>query len=258
MKRVLTALALVPCVLYLVLLAPPSVFGAAVAALAVAGLREFYALAERYGIRALAAPGYVAGALPALLPELDTSLLLTVFALALLAAAGFRQRGGLGKSLPAAAVTLTGVLYVAAPLLWGRLLHRIDPHWLLFVLVVNAAGDIAALYIGKSLGKRPLAPLVSPHKTWEGAVGSVVFSTIAGAVYASVFLAGYLSPAEATAPALALNIAGQLGDLTESALKRGAGVKDSGKLLPGHGGVLDRLDAFLFSAPVMYAYLRYF
>ena len=256
MKRVLTALALAACVLGLVFWSPPVVFGAAVAALAAAGLREFYALAERYGIRALAAPGYAAGVLTALLPQLDLSLLLTVFTLSLLAA-GFRGRGGLAKSLPAAAVTLTGVVYVAAPLLWGRLVHRIDPYWLLFVLVVNAAGDIAALYTGKALGKRPLAPRLSPHKTWEGAIGSVVFSTLAGVVYANVFLASYLSPAEAAAPALALNIAGQLGDLTESALKRGAGVKDSGKLLPGHGGILDRLDAFLFSAPVLYAYLRY-
>lgn len=263
MQRVLTALALAPCVVGLILLAPPAVFGAAVAALAVVGLREFYALAERCGIRALAAPGYAAGALLTLLPDLtpspgaDTSLLLTVFTLALLAAAGFRQNGaGPGKSLPAAAVTLTGVLYVAAPLLWGRLLHRADPHWLLFVMAVNAAGDIAALYVGKALGKRPLAPRVSPRKTWAGAVGSIVCSTLAGSAYANVFLAGRLSAAAAAAAALAMNVAGQAGDLAESALKRGAGVKDSGKLLPGHGGLLDRLDAFLFSVPVMYGYWR--
>ncbi len=254
MKRVLTALALVPCVLAPILWAPPAVFGALVAALAVAGLREFYAIAERYAIRALALAGYAAALLLILLPALDKSLFLTVFTLALLAA-GFRKHGDLGKSLPAAAVTLAGVLYVAEPLLWGLLVHRIDPHWLLFVLVVNAAGDIAALYIGKPFGKRLLAPRASPHKTWAGAVGSVVFSTIAGTVYATAFLASYLSPEEAAVLALALNIAGQMGDLTESALKRGAGVKDSGKLLPGHGGILDRLDAFLFSAPAMYAYL---
>ncbi len=257
MKRVLTALALIPCVLCLVLLTSPVVFGAVIAALAAAGLREFYTIAERCGIHALAVPGYGASLLLVLFPQLDKSLFLTLFTLALLAA-GFREHRGLGKSLPSAAVTLTGVLYVAAPLLWGRLVHRIDPHWLLFVLVVNAVGDIAALYTGKSLGKHPLALHVSPHKTWEGTIGSIVFSTIAGTVYANVFLAGGPIPAEAAVLALVLNIAGQLGDLTESALKRGAGVKDSGKLLPGHGGILDRIDAFLFSAPVMYAYLHYF
>lgn len=262
MKRVLTALVLAPCVLGLILLAPPAVFGAAVAALAVGGLREFYALAQCRGMRALAAPGYAAGALLTLLPDLtplpgaDSGPLLAALALALLAAAGFRQYGGLKKSLPAAALTLAGAAYVAAPLLCGRLLHREDPHLLVFVLVVNAAGDIAALYIGKALGKRPLAPRVSPNKTWAGAVGSIVGSTLAGCAYAHVFLSDWLSPAAAAAAALALNAAGQMGDLAESALKRGAGVKDSGKLLPGHGGILDRLDAFLFAAPVMYVYWR--
>lgn len=262
MKRVLTALVLAPCVLGLILLAPPAVFGAAVAALAVGGLREFYALAERRGTRALAAPGYAAGALLTLLPDLtplpgaDSGPLLAALALALLAAAGFRQYGGLKKSLPAATLTLAGAAYVAAPLLCGRLLHRADPHLLAFVLAVNAAGDIAALYVGKALGKRPLAPRVSPHKTWAGAVGSTVCSMLAGCAYAHVLLSDWLSPAAAAAAALALNAAGQMGDLAESALKRGAGVKDSGKLLPGHGGILDRLDAFLFAAPVMYVYWR--
>lgn len=256
MKRVFTALLLTPCVVGVMLAAPPAVFGALVALLACAAIREFHTIAEHYEIRALTVPSYAAVLLLVLLPTLDKSLFLMVLTPALLVA-GFYRYGDPQKYLPSAAMTMAGILYIAAPLLWGRLVHRINPYWLLFVIVVNAVGDTAALYIGRSLGKHPLAPHVSPHKTWEGTIASVVFSMLAGTVYAHFLLASDLSLTQAPVLALALNIAGQLGDLAESALKRGAGLKDSGKSLPGHGGVLDRLDAFLFSIPLMYGYLRY-
>lgn len=256
MKRVITALLLVPCALGLILFAPPVVFAGVIAILAVIGLREFFAIANGYGVRAIAVPGYAAGLLWVLFPALDKGLFVTIFALALLVA-GFYVNDDVAKSLPSAAFTLIGTLYVAAPLLWGRLLHEINPHWLLFVLAVNAIGDVAALYVGKAIGKHKLAPRVSPNKTWEGTLGSVFFSISAGIAYGNYFLANDAPLWEFAALALVVNIAGQFGDLAESALKRGAGVKDSGNLLPGHGGLLDRIDAYLFSIPVIYGYLNY-
>jgi phosphatidate cytidylyltransferase len=117
-------------------------------------------------------------------------------------------------------------------------------------------GDTAALYAGRAFGKHKLAPRISPGKTWEGSVASVIASVAVGAIYAHYFI-----PASPLWLALALgaagNIAGQIGDLAESAMKRGAGVKDSGTSLPGHGGWLDRIDATLFSVPTVYALLLF-
>jgi len=123
-------------------------------------------------------------------------------------------------------------------------------------LLLSWAGDTAALYVGKAFGRHALAPRVSPAKTWEGAAGSVAGGILAGFVYAH-----YLIPSAPVAVVLLLaatgNIAGQLGDLCESAIKRGAGVKDSGNTLPGHGGWLDRIDSSLFSVPVVFAILNF-
>jgi len=111
------------------------------------------------------------------------------------------------------------------------------------------------MYAGKTWGRHKLAPVVSPNKTWEGAIASMLASTIGGALYAH-----YLLPMTALLIALAIaasgNLAGQFGDLAESALKRRAGVKDSGSSLPGHGGWLDRIDAALFAVPMVYLLVR--
>jgi phosphatidate cytidylyltransferase len=126
----------------------------------------------------------------------------------------------------------------------------------MFALLLSWAGDTAALYIGKAFGRRKLAPRVSPAKTWEGAAGSLVGGVLAGSVYAHFLLtAAPLSMVLLLASAG--NIAGQFGDLCKSAWKRGAGVKDSGTMLPGHGGWLDRIDASLFAVPVVYALLTF-
>lgn len=257
MKRVLTALALIPCVLGLILLAPPTVFVGVAALLTLIGLREFFSLADGYGVRAIAVPGYAAGVLWVVLwvvaPGLDKGLFVTLFALALLVA-GFLVSDDLTKALPAAAITLIGTLYVAGPLALAGVIRDIDPYWLLFPIVVSAIGDVAALYVGKSIGKHSLTR-VSPNKTWEGTIGSTVFSVAAGVAFSNYLLSGDIPVWESAALSLAVNVAGQFGDLAESSLKRGAGVKDSGNLLPGHGGLLDRIDAFLFSMPLVYAYL---
>jgi phosphatidate cytidylyltransferase len=135
------------------------------------------------------------------------------------------------------------------------------PSLLLLLLLVVWSGDTAAFYVGKSIGRRKLAPNLSPNKTWEGTAASIAGSLVITSVL--IQLAKYLTgrgidllayPGSVWSwlvLAIVLNVAAQLGDLAESALKRGAGVKDSGTLLPGHGGVLDRIDALLLAAPVL-------
>jgi phosphatidate cytidylyltransferase len=125
--------------------------------------------------------------------------------------------------------------------------------WLFFIFTVAVAGDVSAFYVGRTFGRRKLMPHVSPGKTWEGAIGSVLGSLIACSVY-KLLVMPHVSIGHAIAMGFAANILGQLGDLSESAVKRSAGAKDSGVLFPGHGGILDRLDVFLFSAPFIYYY----
>jgi phosphatidate cytidylyltransferase len=127
--------------------------------------------------------------------------------------------------------------------------------WLIFFLVlVTWAGDTGAYYAGVSLGRRPLAPTLSPKKTVEGLIGGWLAALAAALVASNWFLPSF-DPLDAVAASFLLTGAGLIGDLSESALKRSAGIKDSGGLLPGHGGVLDRIDSLLFSSPVFYYYV---
>ena len=134
-------------------------------------------------------------------------------------------------------------------------LREMNPHWLMYALLVNWVGDIGAFYVGRRWGRHKMAPRVSPNKSWEGAAASVVASVLIAGAYLLRFVPG-VAVAQAVALTVAANAAGQLGDLTESAMKRGAGVKDSGTMLPGHGGFLDRVDSTLFSLPLIYAWLK--
>jgi phosphatidate cytidylyltransferase len=150
---------------------------------------------------------------------------------------------------------LGGLAYIGTAWLSAFCLRLINPHWLLFAFLLCWVGDTAALYIGKNFGRRKLAPKISPRKTWEGAIASVLGAVLVGAIYAY-----FLIP---SAPVLIVliisaagNIAGQVGDLLESAYKRWGGVKDSGSSLPGHGGWLDRIDSSLLSVPAVYALVR--
>jgi phosphatidate cytidylyltransferase len=123
-----------------------------------------------------------------------------------------------------------------------------------FVVLVTWAGDTGAYYVGMSLGRHQLAPVISPNKTVEGLMGGLLLA-LAMAVVASLWFLPSLTLADCLATGLLLAGAGLLGDLVESALKRSAGVKDSGMLIPGHGGMLDRLDSLLFTAPIFYYYV---
>ena len=147
---------------------------------------------------------------------------------------------------------ILGVLYVFGSWKTGILLHDVSRWWLLFGLMVNWVGDTGAYYVGRRWGRHKMAPIASPGKSWEGSFASVVVSTVFGLLFLPRMIPGVSLPFAALIAVLA-NAAGQLGDLAESAIKRGAGIKDSGSILPGHGGMLDRLDSTLFTLPVLWA-----
>jgi len=266
MKRILTAvvlIALVFAVLFLGQLWMITLLAAVIAGLAA---YEYRQLADRFG---LAIPLW--WLLPAIaLMFLATSLwpentqlpVLTALALLLFGINGFRAP--LKVVLPATAAGLFALVYIAYPLtllppIWTRDDGKV---LLLFLMVCVWSGDIAALYIGKNFGKRKLAPRLSPGKTWEGTIASLLGSMLAGAaVYflGAVLIAHGSTVLHIEEPlwqvlllAVVLNAAAQVGDLLESAIKRGADVKDSGTMLPGHGGILDRIDALLLAAPVLW------
>ena len=260
MRRILTAVLLIPLVVALVLWGPPYLLVSVQLLITWAGLWEFFRLAERgAGANPLFIPGYAfaaTAALCALSESLSAWLVaVTIFFLMLLLAAamlGGREITGYLKSV---AATFFGVFYVAVPLslLVWVCLQQDGPYWTLFALVVIWVSDSAAFFVGRAFGKHKSSPRISPNKTWEGTCASFAAALLVGLLYALFFWEGSRS-GELVVLAACLNVAGQLGDLAESALKRCAGVKDSSHLIPGHGGVLDRIDAVLFAAPVLWYY----
>lgn len=256
MKRVVTAIVLIPIVVYLVLWAQFWVFFAVLAAVGCLCYYEYNSIAAAYGYGSPGPLGYAAGLLLLIptIPDQDAWLLL--MAVALIALVLAMRTGELAQSLPQAALRVMGVAYVFGCWKFAVALRSNSPHWLMFALLVNWVGDAGAYYVGRAFGKHKLASRISPKKTWEGTAGSLVVSALFAGAYLLHFVPG-ISILDAVAVTLAANAAGQLGDLAESAMKRGAGVKDSGTLLPGHGGMLDRVDSTLFALPVVYAYVRF-
>jgi phosphatidate cytidylyltransferase len=253
MKRIATALILIPFIAWVTLASPQWVFFAVLAITGLLAYSEFDNIVASSGILRAGWPGMAAGLALLLAPNPAVVLVL----IAMLGMALALRANNLAAALPAAGAFSLGVAYVFGAWRCAADLRAINPHWLLFAMLLSWAGDTAALYVGRPFGKHKMAPVISPAKSWEGAAGSVAGGMLVGGIYAH-----YLIPQEPLAQALLLaaagNIAGQLGDLCESALKRGAGLKDSGTLLPGHGGWLDRIDSSLFSVPAVYALLKLF
>lgn len=248
MKRVASALILIPLFVYLVLWSPHWVFLSAVCAVGLLCFHEYSGLVALHTTSPPGVFGYAAGLLVLLLPGTFPTVAILIALLAL--ALGLRARE-LSETLPFAASLVFGVLYVFGSLRAGVELRGRSVYWLLFALSLNWVGDTAALYVGKAIGRHKLSPRISPGKTWEGAIGSTLAAIAYGAVYFPKLLPE-VPIVQALAIAAVGSVAGQIGDLAESAIKRGAGVKDSGTLLPGHGGWLDRLDSSLFALPVVY------
>ena len=254
LARVLTALVLIPLVLVLVVWAPRWLFSAIVTLVAVATLREYLALAAQSGLGPLAWFSYAATAVLVFwAPLAESPALLVLMALALAA----RPVRSLEKALPGAAASVLGVLYVGLPLAMLSDLRRLfdGPRWVIYVLALTWVSDTAAYFGGRIFGRHKLAPRISPGKTWEGAVASLAASLAFGMAYLA-WMRPEMGLAWSGSISAAVNIAGQAGDLAESAIKRGAGAKDSGSILPGHGGLLDRIDALLFAVPALWYILN--
>jgi len=276
-KRIATAAVLIPVVVAVVWWAPAGLVAAVAAAVAGLALLEFFALAERVGLRAYRLWTLACSATiffsqwaavqarswtldrdlrlvrfsPAPAPPLELVLFVFVAGLAVIL---FTSRRPLASALGDIGASATGLIFIALPLSTVVRLVSVDvigPRLLLFTLVLVWVGDTLAFFTGRYLGRLRMAPNLSAAKTWEGAVANLVGSLAVGAVFA-----GWLSfdPWHTVAMAGLANIAGQVGDLLESAYKRSSGVKDSGTLLPGHGGVLDRIDALILAAPVVWYY----
>lgn len=251
MKRLLTAAVLAPTVLYVVLAGPAWSFFLVVSLVAALCYWEYSMIAGISREEAIA--GALSGSLFFYARGNAGLLLLILFPLIAMAMAlRFRE---LSNILPHTAVQAFGLLYVYGSWKTAFLLHAISPYWLTFGLAVNWIGDSGAYYFGRKFGKHKLAPVVSPGKSWEGAAASVIVGVLFGVLFLPRFTG--VNVVTAGLVAVAANIAGQVGDLAESAIKRGAGVKDSGAILPGHGGMLDRVDSSLFSIPTLYAVLYF-
>jgi phosphatidate cytidylyltransferase len=253
MRRVLTSLVLIPVVIYLVLLAKPWLVSAVVGLVACACFYEYRNLAAAYGFGAPSLVGYGAGLL-ILFANPDPWAWLVLVLAGLIALALAMRDEDLRQSLPRAALLVIGVVYVFGCWKCALPLRARNPHWLMYALIVSWAGDIGGYYIGRRFGRHRLAERISPNKTWEGTAASLVCSAAIAGAYLLRFVPG-VPVIQAVLLTLAANAAGQVGDLAESVIKRGAGVKDSGALLPGHGGMLDRVDSALFVLPVVYAYV---
>lgn len=279
LKRTLTTLLLIPPVVYLIAWSPQWLFLLTLAVAVVLALREYFGLCRAMGFRVFCWVGYAAGVALCLAQVLPADLYraavtpLLVALLLVIPTLAMRPSVDLKDYLAATSTTVFGVMYIGLSLsclvpirflvndlgsAWtldcetgpvGGLSH--GSRLLLFLFVAIWAGDICAYLVGRPLGRVPFFPRISPRKTWEGAIAGLLGSVLAGWLYAHWFLAKTQTVAVILLSAL-IAVAGQIGDLVESAMKRGAKQKDSGALLPGHGGFLDRIDSLLFAAPALW------
>lgn len=262
--RVLTSIVLVP-VLFVVVWYLPSGYFAALAIIAAAiGQYELYKMARtRGGITPLALLGIVLGALvvlnvyrPLLTYRGGPYVWIALCVMAVIAARLFSRRPVEG-ALDDIAVTVFGIVYVALLFAFQVAIHAgpAGKKWLVFLYLVIWASDTGAYYVGTAFGKHRLYEKISPKKSVEGLLGGTLASVIV-AVLGKLWLVPSLGIIEAAVLGAVLALAGTAGDLSESLIKRSAGVKDSGTIIPGHGGILDRMDSMLFAAPVLFFYLR--
>lgn len=252
MKRLITAAILIPLIVWVTLASPIWVFLAVLAITGLLAYHEFDHIAAANGIARAGWPGMMTGLALLVAPNPAAVIIL----IALLGMTLAMRVNNLNAALPAGGAFALGVIYVFGSWRAAAELRAINPHWLMFAMLLSWVGDTAAFCVGKPLGRHKLAPHISPKKSWEGSAGSFAGAMLAGALYAHYFIP-QASLAFALLLAAAGDVAGQFGDLAESALKRGAGLKDSGTLLPGHGGWLDRIDSSLFTVPVIYALVKF-
>lgn len=259
--RLATAAVAIPLLLVLILYGPPLLFAAVVGIIAIGGILEYALMAfparpgERALTIALGALVVVAG-----VTQPDARLLAGALALTVVTLLAWVVlfRPDFERGLHEAGIALVGILYVGLLMPHFVWLHQTDPRsgplWVIFVLLIGMAGDTAGYFTGRAFGRHKLIPRVSPGKTIEGSAGMFTASLVAAALGKLVFLPpiGWL---HVIAIAAVMDLLGQVGDLTESVMKRSFAVKESGWFFPGHGGALDRLDSLLFPVTFLYYHL---
>lgn len=263
-QRILTAAVLVPIIVLALFVDPTPWSILAIATLAVSAAHDEYlrmALPAREGARQLAirAPVLALGAALMILSTVYTpivvlgpGLVLATIAIGLLL---LLRKGSLADAHRHFAAALSSLVYVPVlASLWTPLKGELSGGWLFVTLAIAFGSDTVAYAFGRLFGRHKLYPAVSPKKTVEGAFGGLVGGVLATAGCGSLWLLPQLPIGHAVILGIVGSAFGQVGDLVESLIKRGYGVKDSGNLLPGHGGMLDRVDALLFVGPVVYLY----
>jgi len=274
--RILTAAILIPVVVAAIWWGPTWLVAFLAAIVAVAALLEFFEIASRQGFQAyrlwtsLAAAGIIAeqwyaarqasvlhlGELLDRSPRVSLELVLFAFVLGV-AVIALGSRRSITELLVSISVSAAGLVFIVLPFSAVVRIHGVDlagPQLLLFTVVLVWVGDSAAYFVGRGVGRWKMAPRLSPNKTWEGAIANLLGALFVAAVF------GYWSripPVHMLGMAAAGSIAGQIGDIFESTWKRSAGVKDSGTILPGHGGMLDRIDALILAAPAVWYYFEW-
>ncbi len=293
LKRILTAVVLIPIVLLLVLRVHIIALELVAAVVALLSVHELLKLSEGYGIKPFRWQTFVfiavvfvilAASSSGQTPLLSTASLVAISVFAASMATFIfltigMLRADLNGSFQAAMVSAFSFAYIAMPFIFLVQLRQ-QPSgaiWVIYLLVLVWAGDIFAYFVGKSIGRHLMSPRVSPKKTWEGAIASLLAGLGVGfllhqyglQISAALLNAHLIEQKDGffalQRPSLfpilvlsaVLNVAAQLGDLVESLIKRGANVKDSGTILPGHGGMLDRIDALLFAAPILWFYVAW-
>ena len=280
LRRIVTAAVLIPIVVALIWYGSEIVVAVVAAVVAILALIELFALGERHGLRAFR-KWTIACTVLVFYSQYSTGLIQTrhvsqqvsivrnvtgghlmvvdVFLIFLFGCVfiGIATQRGLQEVLPALAISAAGLNFIVVPFSFIVRVNEITDigrYLVLFTLVLIWVGDMAAYFVGRSIGRFPMARVLSPKKTWEGSVANLIASLLVAFVFAKwlgLNLTMYLIIAAAA------NIAGQAGDLIESTYKRGAGVKDSGGILPGHGGMLDRIDSLILASPVVWAFYQW-
>jgi phosphatidate cytidylyltransferase len=262
LRRWLTAIIGVPVLIYIIGPGPRWLFHALLFITSIIGLHEFFAIAAHEVPLPIKLASFILSFLLFFLishgPFFMVLAAICLWATVPLAFYLLICRAQKSRALEDTGKIVFGLLYICFPL---SLLIFIDKHprgnlWILFLIAVIFVSDTGAFYLGRFFGAHKLYPSVSPGKTWEGSIGGVLSTLIPVALF-PYFFPLYTFNLSIVTLAVSLSIFGQIGDLAESMIKRSYGVKDSGKILPGHGGMLDRIDGLLFSIPILYIFLTW-
>lgn len=261
-KRLLVAFVFIPPFYILVRYLPPYAFFILILFSIVVGLYEFYRMLSKDGIKPMKTAGILLGGVSAFLFYMGDLSLANLFlpsSVFLVVVGCLMIKRDIKTAFIDIAITFFGIFFIAWLMGHQILLRNLKngDDLILFLYATIWIGDTGAYYVGSKLGRHRLAPVVSSRKSWEGAVGGLL-AGICGAFISSILFLPGLNYKDCLALGTGLSILGQLGDLSESMFKRGAEVKDSSLFIPGHGGMLDRMDSFLYTSPALYYYSKFF